>query len=284
MAIDAGERLDIDDVLSGAYDGVADANILYAVPIDIEQTINSITQMQDTFDSYGTQTTELIDNANDVLAKTNSQAFYTGTEAQQNITNITDIGTTISEAGALIKDLAAEEMSSLITQYNEKLIDIKKNVRRQLLEDAAAEFNSENKEWEGYPKTKKYKYRDGWVEGGGAESPMYDSEFNYLMPDDSDTERYDVEIIDSSSTEDPFKDAEGNIVQMSYIEIRTYKVHKYKQITCTNGFKSIQSPWDPTFAEIEAQFDKVGCKVPYDRNNEQIANDQTKNNKWGIRW
>lgn len=280
-SIPAGERLDMKDVIAETVD--LGENILYATPISAEETASILNQMKEVFAEGATaKTTQtLIDNLDTNLKSTNSNQFYNGDVAQQNINNMKNLKDDIGHLSNYTESIVVEEITNRITEYNEHLKNLKKNSRRELLEKAAAKFNEENHEWDGFPKKKAYKMRDGYSYDGGPTHPSYDPEFDYTTGDDNTEYVVLVDESNCSSKEEKICDPQGNVVQVSYISITGYIIHKYKRIKCTNFLSFIQSPWDPKFEDIEAQFDKVGCKVPYDRNNPEIKNDQTKNNSWG---
>lgn len=279
-AIPEGERLDIDKVINEEVE--LGENILYATPISAEETAKAISTLQGLFteNSDAAKTQTLIENINTSLAKTNSTQFYTGTTAKQNINNMIDIKDNIGRLTNYTNQLVVEEITNIINQYNEHLKNLKKNSRRELLEKTADNFNKENHEWDGFPKTKVYEIMDGVAVNGGATAPANDPEFEYFTGDQNT--RYEYELIDSTSKDNEIKDDTGYVASVTTTYTNKYKVHKYKQIKCTNYLSCIQSPWDPTFEEIEAQFEKVGCPLPYNKNNPEIKNDPTKNDSWGL--
>lgn len=273
------ERLDIDQVINKNCE--LSEYVLYATPINSDETASIINNLQDLFaeGALSSSTSELIDGIDPCLSKTNSNRFYKGETAQQNINNMTTVGEHINTLSSSVKEFNVDEITSLISQYNEALKDLKKDSRKKLLEAAAEAFNAKKEEWAGYPKTKTYRSNNGV-----SPYPSYpgeDAEFGCCIPEDTHTEEYEYESTDSSSTQNETKDSEGNVIS-SYTDFSiTYKVHKYKKIKYWDFFKIIQSPWDPSFKEIEEMFDKVGCEVPYDRNNPEIQADTSKNNSWG---
>jgi len=273
------ERLSIDSVINKTC-GLSEY-LLYATPINPEETAAIINNLQDLFKegAISSTTSGLIQEIDPCLKKTDSTRFYKGEVAQQNINNMTTVGENINTLSSAVNEFDVTEITSLINQYNEALKDLKKDSRKKLLETAANEFNEKHEEWEPYPKTKTYRTNNGMQ--SYPSYPGEDSEFNYCYAEDDHTEEYDYEAIDSGSSQKDIKDSDGNVVQTINEYSTTYRVHKYKKIKYWDFFKIIQSPFDPSFKEIEAMFDKVGCEVPYDRNNPEIQADKNTGNNWG---
>lgn len=278
-SIDKGERLDIDPVINETVP--LTKNVLTAIPISAEETEAIINNIKDQFAAggFGSKSIQLIENIDPCLEKTSSKRFYSGEIAQQNRSNMTEIKENLTKLSQATNDIELDTVLTTIKSYNEHLNNIKKNARRELLEKKAAEFNAKNIDWSGFPKSKSYTFRDGYNINGGPNSPYEDSDFEYMNGDKNSRYEYDKNTPTSDSHEEHTRDPEGNIVQTSHITTMTYNVHKYKQIDCTNGLACIQSPWDPTFEEIEEQFKKVGCPLPYEPSD--IVGDESKNNSWG---
>ena len=273
------EKLDIDSVINKTC-GLSEY-ILYATPINPEETATIINNLQDLFGegAISSSTSGLIQEIDPCLKKTDSTRFYKGEIAQQNINNMTTVGENINTLSSAVNEFNVTEITSLINQYNEALKDLKKDSRKKLLETAADEFNERKEEWPGYPKTKTYKTSNGMP--SYPSYPGDDSDFNYCREEDGDVEEYKYEAIDSGSNQRDIKDNAGNVVQTIIESSTTYKVHKYKRIKYWDFFKIIQSPFDPSFKDIEGMFDKVGCKVPYDRYNPEIQADKNTGQNWG---
>lgn len=274
-AREATQQLDIDAVLNESVN--RDRYLLYALPLDYEEAYRLITNMKNEFEANAPTSIvkTRIDKIDSTLSKTNSEQFYLGTEAKKNIDNIKYIGELIKGLTNNFNELDIKNLEETINKYNETLKKLKKEVRRELLETAAAKFNAELNEYDGFPKEKKYKFVNGKVVDDDeapnptkATQPAYDSTFNCLK--DDNMTKYKKENLETKNI-----DTDGN--DGYEIIINNYKIHKYKQITCTSGLEHIQSCWDPTFEEIEAQFRAVGCEIPYDTS--LVANDE-KNNAW----
>lgn len=267
--IPAEERLDFDEVIGRTAPLTED--VLYAAAISKEDTSSIINQMKDLFtgEAVGTATNALIGNIDTSLSKTNSNQFYLGAEAQKNIGNMNAIGENITALSNYSSQLDVAEIEGLIQSYNDNLLVLKQDARRCLLEQEANKFNEKKVEWDGFPKTKTYRTENGYgVDYGGATSPENDTEFHGLIG--TDNEVYEYEFVDGSSYNKEITDSEGYVVDYVLVGKNTYRIHKYKYIKCNFGTRIIKSPWDPSFEEIEAQFDLVGCPVPYDRTHPQV--------------
>lgn len=270
------ERLDFDAVINKT--APLSEYVLYATPISGQETAEIINQMKDLFtgEAVGTATNALIGNIDTSLSKTNSNQFYLGPEAQKNIGNMNTIGEHISDLSNYSSQIDVVQITGLIDQYNSSLSELKHDARRSLLEQAATTFNNKKVEWVDPPITKTYSWKD--YEAYAIQMPNDDPEF--LAP--TENEEYEFEEISFTSEKtDIIRDPDTNeVISYSTLYRRKWKIHKYKKINCNKGFKKIKSPWDPTFEEIEAQFDLVGCPVPYDRNHPQVQACAEKNWEW----
>lgn len=272
------EMLGIDSVIS--EDVALSKYVLYATPINEEETTGILNQLiaATTENQAITNTVGMINEIESTLSKTNSSQFYKGDIAQKNIGIMNEVGTDLNDILTSIGEFDISEIKRLVADYNSHLNNIKKNARRELLEKTAEDFNKENLEWEGYPKNKTYTNVDGMSINGGPRNPLEDSELNPK----NDNEEFEVDgpISSTSNTKD-FKDDMGNIITQQTTYTNTYKIHKYKRIKCNFGLKHIQTWLDPTFEDIERQFEYVGCELPYDKEHPAIKNDGTKNNSLG---
>lgn len=274
MAVAEDQMLDIDDVINETCP--LTKYTLYATEIS-KSNIGTINSLKEIFSGEGTlpsQTTTMLDEVDPTLSKTNSQRFYSGQTAQNQINNVSDASGNLQGLKSSVENIDVDEISAVIDSYNEHLSNLKRDSRKKLLETAADAFNAKKVEWEGFPKTKTYTI-DGVTYGVG---PMYDDNFNYCC--ETDTEIYEYEVTNTSSTHEDIKDDSGMVMSTTYHSSITYKIHKYKRIKYWNFFKIINSPLDPTFEEIEQLFNKVGEPLPYDPS--KINGDVGKANEWGI--
>lgn len=274
MAVAEDQMLDIDDVINETCP--LTEYTLYATEIS-KSNIGTINSLKEIFSGEGTlpsQTTTMLDEVDPTLSKTNSQRFYSGQTAQNQINNVSDASGNLQGLKSSVENIDVDEISAVIDSYNEHLSNLKRDSRKKLLETAADAFNAKKVEWEGFPKTKTYTI-DGVTYGVG---PMYDDNFNYCC--ETDTEIYEYEVTNTSSTHEDIKDDSGMVMSTTYHSSITYKIHKYKRIKYWNFFKIINSPLDPTFEEIEQLFNKVGEPLPYDPS--KINGDVGKANEWGI--
>lgn len=274
MAVAEDQMLDIDDVINETCP--LTEYTLYATEIS-KSNIGTINSLKEIFSGEGTlpsQTTTMLDEVDPTLSKTNSQRFYSGQTAQNQINNVLDASGNLQGLKSSVENIDVDEISAVIDSYNEHLSNLKRDSRKKLIETAADAFNAKKVEWEGFPKTKTYTI-DGETYGVG---PMYDDNFNYCC--ETDTEIYEYEVTNTSSTHEDIKDDSGMVMSTTYHSSVTYKIHKYKRIKYWNFFKIINSPLDPTFEEIEQLFNKVGEPLPYDPS--KINGDVGKANEWGI--
>lgn len=274
MAVAEDQMLDIDDVINETCP--LTEYTLYATEIS-KSNIGTINSLKEIFSGEGTlpsQTTTMLDEVDPTLSKTNSQRFYSGQTAQNQINNVSDASGNLQGLKSSVENIDVDEISAVIDSYNEHLSNLKRDSRKKLIETAADAFNAKKVEWEGFPKTKTYTI-DGETYGVG---PMYDDNFNYCC--ETDTEIYEYEVTNTSSTHEDIKDDSGMVMSTTYHSSVTYKIHKYKRIKYWNFFKIINSPLDPTFEEIEQLFNKVGEPLPYDPS--KINGDVGKANEWGI--
>ena len=258
MAVAEDQMLDIDDVINETCP--LTEYTLYATEIS-KSNIGTINSLKEIFSGEGTlpsQTTTMLDEVDPTLSKTNSQRFYSGQTAQNQINNVSDASGNLQGLKSSVENIDVDEISAVIDSYNEHLSNLKRDSRKKLLETAADAFNAKKVEWDGFPKTKTYT-TDGDTYGVG---PMYDDNFNYCC--ETDTEIYEYEVTNTSSTHEDIKDDSGMVMSTTYHSSVTYKIHKYKRIKYWNYFKIINSPWDPSFEEIEQLFNKVGEPLPYD--------------------
>lgn len=274
MTVAEDQMLDIDDVINETCP--LTKYTLYATEIS-KSNIGTINSLKEIFSGEGTlpsQTTTMLDEVDPTLSKTNSQRFYSGQTAQNQINNVSDASGNLQGLKSSVENIDVDEISAVIDSYNEHLSNLKRDSRKKLIETAADAFNAKKVEWEGFPKTKTYTI-DGVTYGVG---PMYDDNFNYCC--ETDTEIYEYEVTNTSSTHEDIKDDSGMVMSTTYHSSITYKIHKYKRIKYWNFFKIINSPLDPTFEEIEQLFNKVGEPLPYDPS--KINGDVGKANEWGI--
>lgn len=274
MDVAEDQMLDIDDVINETCP--LTEYTLYATEIS-KSNIGTINSLKEIFSGDGTlpsQTTTMLDEVDPTLSKTNSQRFYNGQTAQNQINNVSEASGNLQGLKSSVDNINVDAISAAIDSYNEHLSNLKRDSRKKLLETAADAFNAKKVEWEGFPKTKTYK-TDGDTYGVG---PMNDDNFNYCC--ETDTEIYEYEVTNTSSTREDIKDDSGMVMSTTYHNSVTYKIHKYKRIKYWNFFKIINSPLDPTFEEIEQLFNKVGEPLPYDPS--KINGDVGKANGWGI--
>lgn len=273
MAVAEDQMLDIDDVINETCP--LTEYTLYATEIS-KSNIGTINSLKEIFSGEGTlpsQTTSILDEVDPTLSKTNSQRFYSGQTAQTQITNVSEASENLQNLKSSVDSINVDAISATIDSYNEHLSNLKRDSRKKLLETAADAFNEKKVEWEGFPKTKTYK-----TDGVSIVGPIYDDEFNNCCK--TDTEIYEYEVVESSSTAEDIKDNNGMVMSTIYHNSITYRIHKYKRIKYWNYFKIINSPWDPSFEEIEQLFNKVGEPLPYDPS--KINGDVGKANEWGI--
>ncbi len=255
--IPVGEELDFDEVINETVS--LKKEILYAKPIPAGPVSEAITAIQNLFgaESASTSVNTLIDKLDTYLASTNSDVFYSGEEAQKNIAKMKSIKETIETLAGYSGQIDLAYIEGEIAKYNEHLDNIKLNARRELLEQAAADFNAKNLLYPDYPKYQTCKFARGY-----GSKPYFNN---------TDTARYTVTEVSSET-----KTTTGG----TYTEVK-YEIMKYKQITCTNGIKCLQTWWDPTFEEIEAQFATVGEPLPYEKKYLQLGEGYKDNNTWG---
>ena len=276
MNVAEDQMLDIDDVINETCP--LTEYTLYATEIS-KSNIGTINSLKEIFNGEGTlpsQTASILDEIDPTLSKTNSQRFYSGQTAQTQITNVSETSEHLQNLKSSVDSINVDAISATIDSYNEHLSNLKRDSRKKLLETAADAFNAKKVEWKGFPKTKTYK-TDGDTSYVG---PIYDDEFNNC--NETDTEIYEYDVVESSSTPEDIKDNNGMVMSTIYHNSITYKIHKYKRIKYWNYFKIINSPKDPTFEQIEQLFNKVGEPLPYDPS--KINGDVGKANEWGINW
>ena len=282
-----GERLDIADVLGGTVE--LSENIMYATLINPAEINKNIQRIQNHFtaNSCGATITEYVDTMEAYLANTNSQQFYTGDVATKNRENMEMVKANVAIINGAINKLDPAEIISIANQYNEKLAGLKEHTRRNLLEEEAKKYNrgdysgGKRPEWPGYPIDKYYTYKlvekEGWgifndqsYWHNGLSSPYEDSSVDKCNVSDSQTEEFYVENHGKySSNVSETTDSDGKKIKTTTTKYK-FTVHKYKKITCNYGAERLVMWWDPSFEEIEAQFDKVGWPVPYNRENVQL--------------
>lgn len=274
MDVAEDQMLDIDAVINETCP--LTEYTLYATEIS-KSNIGTINSLKEIFSGEGTlpsQTTTMLDEVDPTLSKTNSQRFYSGQTAQNQINNVSEASGNLQGLKSSVEKIDVDAISAAIDSYNDHLSNLKRDSRKKLLETAADAFNAKKVEWEGFPKTKTYT-TDGDTYGVG---PTYDNELNNCI--DTDTEEYQCEVTNTSSTREDIKDDSGMVMSTTYHNSVTYRIHKYKRIKYWNFFKIINSPLDPTFEEIEQLFNKVGEPLPYDPS--KINGDVGKANGWGI--
>lgn len=235
--------------------------ILYADYISVGAASKAFTDLQ-TLGKSGAacqQTQDLITNNTDLMSKTNSNQFYNGPLAQQQFSNLETIGFKFEQIQKYVNN--SNELTKIVNDiksYNTKLSDLKKNCRRELLHNTADKFNESKIEWDGFPKVKTYNYTS--LDYSPIISPEVDPEFNVC----DDTEILDYEELSSSSRKVELKDGIGTVYDTYYKYSVKFKIHKYKHIKYWNFFKNIDSFLDPSFAQVEALYAKVGLDLPYE--------------------
>lgn len=262
--VDSTQLLSMAIVLGGG-DLAPSKEILYADYIDSAAAVSAFNSLVDLGAEGGLckNTFELITTNDSLMSKTNSNQFYNGAEAQKQFSNMEQIGFKFEQIAQYVN--SSDELSEIengIKQYNAKLTELKKKCRRKLLQNTAEQFNKEKHEWEGFPKRKTYKYSSD--SGSSIIVPPDDPEFNFCVGDNS--EEYEWDMVDSSTTREDFKDDTGMIYHTCYHYKNTYEVHKYKFIKYWNFFKGWDTKWfDPDVEEMEQLFAKVGADLPYDK-------------------
>lgn len=238
--------------------------ILYAGYIDSGAVTTAFNSLVDLGAEGGVckSTSQLITDNDGLMSKTNSNKFYSGTEAQKQFGNMKVIGFKFDQISQYVNNSQElTTMESSIKQYNEKLTELKTDCRKKLLQNEADKFNAEKHEWEGFPKTKTYTYYS--YDYSPVTCPEMDSEFDCCCGDNS--EQYETEYISDSTQTIEEKDDTGYVYNTYYKYKVTYKVHKYKFIKHWNFFKGWDTWFDPDVDEIEALYAKVGASLPYDK-------------------
>ena len=237
--------------------------ILYADYINKDQTVASFNSLVDLGAEGGIcqSTSELITTNDSLMSATNSNQFYNGTKAQQQFDNMNVISFKFDQIKNYVT--SSEELTAIqsgIDNYNDKLTTLKANCRKKLLQNEAEKFNKAKHEWEGFPKTKTYRYTS--YDNQDYYMPTSDSEFNCCVGDNS--EEYEWEVTSSNTETINERDDTGMIYNTYYKYSVTYTIHKYKFIKYWNFFKNWDSWFDPDVKEIEALYAKVGASLPYD--------------------
>lgn len=283
---DESQSLTIEGVLNGAYTEPS-TDILYAKKIDVDTVLTKIDIIKNMSDSKSEAKTNINNSINkmyEVLSGTDSsKPFYTNTAAQLNIQNMKDIQSEVNNIASISNEINKNEIRSTIDTYNEEMMKLKKNVRDKLLQKAADEFNAQKNEWDGFPIIKTYSTQDGVPRRTDDNPKGCDSPYNDVRwMDDSDTVEYEFEYLGGNSISKEIPDAEGNPTGMT--TTRSYdrwKIHKYKKITYAKWFKEITSPLDPTYENIEKQFDDVHATLPYVPS-KIPKDDSVDQSRWGI--
>ncbi len=239
------------------------AEILYADYINSESVVSAFNSLVDLGSAGGAcQSAEELITANDsLMSKTNSNQFYNGDAAKHQFENMEMIRFKFEQLRTYVN--GTEELSLIengIKNYNDKLTKLKCDCRKKLLQNKAEEFNAQKNEWEGFPKTKTYRWND--YDYNAVCNPETDPEFGYCYG--SNKEVYETEMISSNTTKHEQKDDTGCVYSVTYSYTATYKIHKYKFIKYWNFFKAWESLFDPGYKEIEVLFNEVGADLPYD--------------------
>ena len=237
--------------------------ILYAAYIDKGKIETSFQLLVDLGAEGGIcqSTSELITTNDSLMSATNSNQFYNGSTAQQQFSNMNVIGFKFDQIKKYVT--TTDELTAIqsgIENYNNKLTELKTDCRKKLLQNEAEKFNNEKHEWEGFPKTKTYRYTS--YDNPEYYMPTSDSEFNSCAGDNS--EEYEWEVTSSNTETINERDDTGMIYNTYYKYSVTYTIHKYKFIKYWNFFKNWDSWFDPDVKEIEALYAKVGASLPYD--------------------
>lgn len=215
--------------------------VLYAEPIDID----GVTAILDSLDTYsgennlGLTTENLIRENNDMMAASNSDRFYFGTDAKTQFTAMDDVGVKIATLLGNIEDICTNRATiiSSIESYNTKLQELKKDCRITLLRQAADAWNLAKHVDKTVPLTScGYPYKD---------TVWGDSQYVYSEP-----------VTSTITVNTSILSMDGNTY---YDYDRVY----YKIIKYWNGLKNITWFKDPGFEDVEKMFAEVGAPLPY---------------------
>lgn len=226
--------------------------VLYAAMIDKERVsalIDSLVEVSSA-ESLANSTSTLIGENNTMMSRTNSARFYTGETA---VAQFEAMGVVDEKIHTLLTNIGRINKSAVlakIDKYNDKLLDLKKDCRLNLLKAAADKWNSEKHDLPGSPEIKTRR---------GENPPNPKSEWGSYEGQTIFEEGF--KINNYYEEEWPASNYARQPVKVTYCK---YEWHKYNIIKYWVGFKYIFQFWDPGFKEVEEMFNKAGVALPYD--------------------
>ena len=249
-AVDPATQLSMNEVFNGAEQST---RVLYADIIDATKVSSIIDNLYaiSSEGGLGGATSTLITENDSMMAATGSQKFYTGEVAQAQFSAMEEVyaklNTTLGDIDAIYDNKAT--ILSKIEEYNTKLLELKKDCRRNLLIAAADEWNNGKHDKDGSPERTSRR-------GSEPPGPKYEAGWsNDVIFEEA------VKIRNYTKEEWPASNYARQPVQVTYVE---YDWHKYKIIKYWAGLKCISWFKDPGFEEVEVMFADVGAKLPYD--------------------
>ena len=251
--IDYATQLGIAEVVDAATKEQS-TRVLYASLIDKDKVSERIDNLYalTSDEGLGVSSSNLIGENDAMMSLTNSTRFYTGETAVAQFTSMGEVNTKINDLLTKIdaiynnKDIILKKIDS----YNEKLLELKKNCRLNLLQAEADKWNAGKHELDNSPTP-----HSGERSVPASVTELGWDEDKVIFEEATDIEWYTIP---------PEPGVIYNRVSVNDFKRVNYKWHKYNIIKYWFGFKSICKFWDPGFKEVEAMFETAGVDLPYD--------------------
>lgn len=135
------EVLSMSSVINGNVE--LNADVLYASYMKYSDFTSEVSNLQSDLSTHVNSISGELDYINTTLSSTGeSKQFFTGEEAQKNITDVNSVNDTIENVNSTIKSLESLGIESDIETYNKNLEAMKNGARLKLLRIGADEYNS----------------------------------------------------------------------------------------------------------------------------------------------
>ena len=246
-SFDYATQLSITEVVDNATKEQS-TRVLYASLIDKDTVSKQIDDLYALTSENGgaVSSSTLIGENDSMMSLTNSSRFYTGEVAVAQFAAMGEVNVKINDLLSKIDAIYNNKDAILkkIDSYNESLLELKKDCRLKLLQDAADVWNAKKQDLPGFPTIhkKELTYPNTKSEWGWHKDQV-------IFKEATDINEYIKETPPDS----------GN-----YIYYYDYKWHEYNIIQYWRGFKSIKLFSDPGFEEVEVMFNNAGAPLPYE--------------------
>ena len=223
------ENIPMKTILDETYN-IDSSDILYTDKLDL----NNSTIFNSFVESAESATSSIMTSIKDIegiLSETQSDTFYSGTTAKNEINKLHTLSSNIEEFKTRLEKLEPSELKNRIEEYNEKYIRLKKLTRINLLQKRINVINNENILYENY------------------------------------SERYDPPITQSTIPHDTVYYEDNKYrVEVTYKATPSGSQINFNQYKMTvNKYIFLQYSTTDSYQTLEELIESVGQTLPYDK-------------------